>query len=61
MQRHKMFDAFERVYESKLSNNKSRRQTFEEASEEYRNTFGFEPYKDHDSFKSSRSRHRKRR
>jgi hypothetical protein len=61
MDRHILFDAFQRVYESKLSNNKSRREVFEEASKEYRENFGFDPYKDVDSYMSSRSRYRKKR
>jgi hypothetical protein len=56
-----MFDAFEKVFESKLSGNKTRKQTFDEATEEYRKEFGFQPYIDHDSFKSSRSRRKKKK
>jgi hypothetical protein len=55
-----LFDAFERVYESKLSNDKSRAESFEEATKEYRNQFGFDPYANHDSFMSSRSRKKKK-
>jgi hypothetical protein len=56
-----LFDAFERVYESKLSNDKSRAESFEEATTEYREKFGFDPYANHDSFMSSRSRRKKRK
>jgi hypothetical protein len=59
MERRILFDAFERVFESKLSNEKSRYETFIEASIEYQKNFGFQPYKDVDSFMSSRSRYRK--
>lgn len=61
MERRILFDAFERVFESRLSNEKSRYETFVEASEEYQKNFGFTPYKDHDSFMSSRSRYRKKK
>lgn len=61
MERKILFDAFQRVFESKLSNEKSRRDTFNEASAEYKKEFGFEPYKDVDSFMSSRSRYKKNR
>lgn len=60
MDRQILFDAFHRIYESKLSNDKSRRDTFDEASKEYRDKFGFDPYKDVDSFMSSRSRKNKK-
>jgi hypothetical protein len=61
MDRQLLFDAFHKLYESKLSNTKSRRDTFNEASAEYRDKFGFDPYKDVDSFMSSRSRKKKAR
>jgi len=59
MERRILFDAFERVFESKLSNEKSREQSFVEATTEYRNQFGFDPYKNVDSFMPVRSRSRK--
>jgi hypothetical protein len=60
MDRTILFDAFRRLYESKLSNDKSRREVFEEASTEYKDKFGFNPYKDVDSYMSSRSRYKKK-
>lgn len=54
-----MFDAFQRVFESKLKTNKSMKDVFEDATSEYRKNFGFDPYKDVDSYMSSRSRFRK--
>lgn len=55
MIRHKMFDAFNTIYEKHLSNIKSRAEIFELANDEYLKTFGFKPYKDFQSFMSSRS------
>jgi len=61
MERRTLFDAFERVYESHLSTDRSRGESFELATAEYRKNFGFDPYKDFDSFKSVRSRKHKRK
>ena len=59
MVRHKMFDAFNAIYEKHLSNVKSREEIFEDANKEYLETFGFKPYKDFNSFKSARSNKKK--
>jgi hypothetical protein len=61
MERRIMFEAFERVFETKLSNEKSREESFEEATTEYRQQFGFDPYKNVGSFMASRSRSRKQK
>lgn len=55
-----MFDAFNALYEKHLSNLKSRREIFDIASDEYLKTFGFKPYKDFQSFMSSRSNKKKK-
>lgn len=60
MEKRLLFDAFESIYESKLSLQKNSRDTFKEALKEYRNHFGFDPYASVDSFMASRSRHRKK-
>jgi hypothetical protein len=57
---HKMFDAFNALYEKHLSNVKSRADIFEDTSKEYEKQFGFRPYKDFQSFMSSRSNKKKR-
>jgi hypothetical protein len=61
MERRTMFDAFERLYEDMLSQERSREETFSEASIEYECKFGFAPYKNFDSFKACRSRFRSRK
>jgi hypothetical protein len=61
MERRILFDAFERVFESKLSNEKTREVSFEEAAVEFRTNFGFDPYANAASFMSSRSRYRSRK
>lgn len=59
--RNHIFDAFNRTFEDKLSNNKKRTESFDEADREFKEKFGFSVYKDYDSFKGSRYYHRKRR
>jgi len=50
-----MFDSFNEIYQSLISNEVSRSETFIKASELFRLKFGHTPYADWNSFKSSRS------
>jgi hypothetical protein len=60
--RRTFFDSFNDLYESKISSDISRAESYELAADEYRKSHGFDAYSDNESFKSARAyRNRKNR
>jgi len=60
VERPKVFDAFNSIYERLLSGIKSRSEIFDQANDEYLNKYGFKPYKDFSSFMSARSQKKRK-
>lgn len=54
-----MFDAFNEIFESKLSDRMLRYESFELASAEFLVKYGYTPYKNVESFMNVRSRRRR--
>lgn len=61
MEKRSMFRVFEEIFEENLSETRTRRESFNEASKTFADNFGFEPYKNHDSFMATRSYHKSRK
>lgn len=56
-----MYSVFETIFEENLSDSKTRKETFNEASKTFADNFGYEPYSSHRSFMTVRNRHKSRK